>query len=60
VLINKARLARVKNPNPVISFSFRRIFFFLFYSSRVSSFSPPVSMADAGESRLNIGAPVEK
>jgi hypothetical protein len=27
-----------KNPNPVISFSFRRIIFFLFDSSRVSSF----------------------
>jgi hypothetical protein len=59
VLINKARLARVKNPNPVISFSFRRIIFFLFNSSRVSSL-PPVSMADAGELRLNIGAPTEK
>jgi hypothetical protein len=60
VLINKARLARVKNPNPVISFSFRRIIFFLFNSSRVSYFPPPVSMADAGESCLNIGAPMEK
>jgi hypothetical protein len=49
-----------KNPNPVISFSFCRIIFFLFNSSRVSSFPPPVSMADAGESRLNIGAPMEK
>jgi hypothetical protein len=27
-----------KNPNPVISFFFRRIIFFLFISSRVSSF----------------------
>jgi hypothetical protein len=60
MLINKARLATVKNPNPVLSFSFRRIIFFLFNSSRVSSFPPPVSMADAGEPRLNIGAPMEK
>jgi hypothetical protein len=51
---------RVKNPNPITSFSFRRIIFFLFNSSRVSSFSPPVSMADAGESHLTIGAPMEK
>jgi hypothetical protein len=29
-------------------------------SSRVSSFPPSVSMADMGESRLNIGAPMEK
>jgi hypothetical protein len=60
MLINKARLARVKNPNLIISFPFRRIIFFLFNSSRVSSFPPPVSVADAGESRLNIGAPMEK
>jgi hypothetical protein len=49
-----------KNPNPVISFFFHRIIFYLFISSRVSSFPILVSMADAGGSRLNIGAPVEK
>jgi hypothetical protein len=49
-----------KNPNLVISFFFRRIIFFLFKSSRVYSFPPPIFMADAGESRLNIGAPMEK
>jgi hypothetical protein len=60
VLINKTRLLRVKNPNPITSFSFRRIIFFVFNSSRVSSFPPPASMADAGESHLTIGAPMEK
>jgi hypothetical protein len=49
-----------KKPNPVISFPFRRIIIFLFNLSRVSSFPPPISMADTGESHLNIGAPVEK
>jgi hypothetical protein len=51
---------RIKNPNPITSFSFRRIIFFLLNSSRVSSFPPHVSMADAGESRLTIGTPMEK
>jgi hypothetical protein len=60
MLINKTRVMRVKNPNPITSFSFRRIIFFLFNSSRVSSFPPPVSMADAGESHLTTGAPMEK
>jgi hypothetical protein len=50
---------RVKNPNPITSFSFRHIFF-LFNSSRVSSFPPTVSMADAGKSHLTIGALMEK
>jgi hypothetical protein len=50
----------VKNPNRVTGFFFRRIIFFLLNSSRVSSFLAPVSMAYAGESRLNIGAPMEK
>jgi hypothetical protein len=40
VLINKARLAMGKNPNSVISFSFRRIIFLLLNSSRVSPFQP--------------------
>jgi hypothetical protein len=60
VLINKTSLMRVKNPNPITSFSFHRIIFFLLNSSRVPSFPPPVSMGDAGESRLTIGAPMEK
>jgi hypothetical protein len=58
VLINKAHLAIGKNPNPVFHFS---------AASSSSSqthlgflFSTPASMADAGGSRLNLGAPVEK
>jgi hypothetical protein len=60
MLINKTRLMGVKNPNRVTGSFFRRIIFFLLNSSRVSSFPAPVSMADVGESRLNIGAPMEK
>jgi hypothetical protein len=58
VLINKARLAMGKNPNPVISFSAAPSSFpqthlgFLFLTF--------ASMADASGSRLNLGAPVEK
>jgi hypothetical protein len=58
VLINKARLAIGKNPNPVFIFS---------AASSSSSqthlgflFPTSASMADASGSRLNFGAPVEK
>jgi hypothetical protein len=36
------------------------IIFFFLIPSRVFSFTSPVSMANASESGLNIGAPVEK
>jgi hypothetical protein len=49
-----------KNPNSVISLFLRRIIFLSLISSRVSSFPTLGSMADAGESHLNIGAPEEK
>jgi hypothetical protein len=58
VLINKARLAIGKNPNPVFSFSAAPSF-----SSQTHLgflFPTPASMADASGSRLNLGAPVEK
>jgi hypothetical protein len=58
VLINKARLAIGKNPNPVFGFSAAPSF-----SSQTHLgflFPTPASMVDASGSRLNLGAPVEK
>jgi hypothetical protein len=58
VLINKARLAISKNPNPVFSFSAAPS-----SSSQTHLgflFPTPASMADASGSRLDLGTPVEK
>jgi hypothetical protein len=58
MLINKARLAIGKNPNPVLSFSAA-----LSFSSQthLRFLSPtPASMANASGSRLNLGTAVEK
>jgi hypothetical protein len=49
-----------KNPNSLIIIFLRRIIFLLVTSSRVFFLPVLVSMADAGGSRQNIGAPVEK
>jgi hypothetical protein len=58
LLINKARLAIGKNPNPVFSFSATPSFFSQTHLGFL--FPTPASMADASGSRLNLGAPVEK
>jgi hypothetical protein len=58
VLINKTRLAIGKNPNPVFSFSTAPSFSSQTYLGFLSP--TPASMADASESRLSLGAPLEK